>query len=156
MEWLELNDNLIFFRHRWTYAEGNHSIGSTNNEDQDHCSTREKVLRLDWWLHPGFSLHLPTDVDLQAGIRWIWSIYCSQKMLLRFQFTVYVVKIYLFIIKWISNQTFVIFNVCCFMRSRDNSNISINSMISNRSFLYIKYIGVFRKMSDLTDLSDTC
>merc|ERR1711936_36040 len=29
----------------------------------------EEVLRLDRRLHPGFPLHLPADVDLQAGVR---------------------------------------------------------------------------------------
>merc|ERR1719270_1891574 len=35
----------------------------------DHRSPREEVLRLDRRLHPGFPLHLPADVDLQAGVR---------------------------------------------------------------------------------------
>eukprot|EP00091_Calanus_sinicus_P000624 TRINITY_DN10539_c0_g1_i4.p1 TRINITY_DN10539_c0_g1~~TRINITY_DN10539_c0_g1_i4.p1 ORF type:complete len:110 (-),score=22.20 TRINITY_DN10539_c0_g1_i4:157-438(-) len=38
------------------------------HQDQDHCSSRKEILRLDWRIHPCFSLHLPADVDLQAGI----------------------------------------------------------------------------------------
>ena len=67
---------------RWPYAEGNHCPGSTHHEDQDHCSSREEILCLDWRIHPCLSLHLPTDVDLQAGIRRVWSQHCPQKMLL--------------------------------------------------------------------------
>merc|ERR1711899_552282 len=50
-------------------AEGDHRPGSLHHEDQDHRSPREEVLRLDRRLHPGFPLHLPADVDLQAGVR---------------------------------------------------------------------------------------
>merc|ERR1712203_979568 len=42
---------------------------SLHHQDQDHRSPREEVLRLDRRLHPGFPLHLPADVDLQAGVR---------------------------------------------------------------------------------------
>merc|ERR1712013_308851 len=41
---------------------------SIHHQDQDHCSTREEVLCLDWRIHPCFPLHLPADVDLQAGV----------------------------------------------------------------------------------------
>merc|ERR1712198_183498 len=64
------------------YAEGDHQYGSFHHEDQDHRSSREKVLRLDRWLHLGFSLHLPGDVDLQAGVRRSRSSYCPPQMLL--------------------------------------------------------------------------
>merc|ERR1712062_788655 len=40
-----------------------------HHQDQDHRSPREEVLRLDRRLHPGLPLHLPADVDLQAGVR---------------------------------------------------------------------------------------
>merc|ERR1712212_660751 len=33
---------------------------SIHHQDQDHCSTREKVLRLDRRIHPRLSLHLPS------------------------------------------------------------------------------------------------
>merc|ERR1712135_42675 len=56
-------------RYRRSYAEGDHRLGSFHHEDQDHRSSREEVLRLDRWLHLGFPLHLPGDVDLQAGVR---------------------------------------------------------------------------------------
>merc|ERR1712113_683260 len=38
-------------------------------KSQDHCSTRKKILCMDWRLHLGVSFHLPTDVDQQARIR---------------------------------------------------------------------------------------
>merc|ERR1712135_249907 len=56
-------------RYRRSYAEGDHRLGAFHHEDQDHRSSREEVLRLDRWLHLGFPLHLPGDVDLQAGVR---------------------------------------------------------------------------------------
>ena len=45
------------------------ALAPTHHEDQDHCSTRAQVQCLDRWFHPGFPLHLPADVDLQAGVR---------------------------------------------------------------------------------------
>merc|ERR1712013_592533 len=50
------------------YAEGDHCSCSFHHQDQDHCSTREEVLCLDRRIHPCFPLHLPADVDLQAGV----------------------------------------------------------------------------------------
>merc|ERR1719471_2239587 len=61
---------------------GDHHPCSPHHEDQDHCSSREEILRLDWRIHPGFSLHLPADVDLQAGVRRVWSRHRPQEMLL--------------------------------------------------------------------------
>ena len=63
-------------------AEGDHRPGTTHHEDQDHCSSREEILCLDRRIHPCFSVYLPTDVDLQAGIRRIRPQHCPQKMLL--------------------------------------------------------------------------
>merc|ERR1712241_1519845 len=45
------------------------TYGSIHHQDQDHCSTRKKILRMDRRIHLGFPLHLPTDVDHQARIR---------------------------------------------------------------------------------------
>merc|ERR1712098_352922 len=45
-------------------------------------SPREEVLRLDRWLHPGLPLHLPADVDLQAGVRRVRSLHCPPQVLL--------------------------------------------------------------------------
>ena len=73
---------LLHLRYCRQNAEGNHSSGTKHHEDQDHRSTREKVLRMDRWFHPGFIVHLPTDVDLQAGIRRIWTIHRTQEVLL--------------------------------------------------------------------------
>merc|ERR1712184_17200 len=63
-------------------AEGDHRPGSLHHQDQDHRSSREEVLRLDRRLHPGFPLHLPADVDLQAGVRRVRPIHCPPQVLL--------------------------------------------------------------------------
>merc|ERR1712200_298083 len=42
----------------------------------------EEVLCMDRWLHPGFSVHLPADVDLQAGVRRVRPIHCAPQVLL--------------------------------------------------------------------------
>merc|ERR1711982_101943 len=44
--------------------------------------TREKVLRLDRRIHPCFPLHLPADVDLQAGVRRVRPSHCPPQVLL--------------------------------------------------------------------------
>merc|ERR1712142_495059 len=67
-----------------SYAEGDHRLGSFHHEDQDHRSSREKILGLDRWLHLGFPLHLPGDVDLQARIRRIWPRHRPPQMLLNY------------------------------------------------------------------------
>merc|ERR1712113_528128 len=64
------------------YAEGDHRPGPLHHQDQDHRSPREEVLRLDRWLHPGLPLHLPADVDLQAGVRRVRSLHCPPQVLL--------------------------------------------------------------------------
>merc|ERR1712222_185136 len=64
------------------HAEGDHRPGSLHHQDQDHRSPREEVLRLDRRLHPGFPLHLPADVDLQAGVRRVRPIHCPPQVLL--------------------------------------------------------------------------
>merc|ERR1711862_255180 len=55
---------------------------SIHHQDQDHCSTREKVLCLDRRIHPCFPLHLPADVDLQAGVRRVRPSHCPPQVLL--------------------------------------------------------------------------
>merc|ERR1712168_371710 len=69
-------------RHCRQNAEGDHSSGPLNHEDQDHRSPREEVLRLDRRLHPGLSLHLPADVDLQAGVRRVRPFHRPPQVLL--------------------------------------------------------------------------
>merc|ERR1712210_351356 len=64
------------------YAEGYHRPCPQHYEDQDHRSSREEVLRLDRWLHPGFSLHLPVHVDLQGGVRRVRCLHRPQEVLL--------------------------------------------------------------------------
>merc|ERR1712226_1220683 len=54
------------------YAEGDHRPGPLHHQDQDHRSPREEVLRLDRRLHPVLPVHLPANVDLQAGVRRVW------------------------------------------------------------------------------------
>merc|ERR1711972_1011062 len=63
-------------------AEGDHRPGPLHHQDQDHCSPREEVLCLDRRLHPGIPLHLPADVDLQAGVRRVRPIHCPPQVLL--------------------------------------------------------------------------
>merc|ERR1712226_856924 len=41
-----------------------------------------EVLRLDRRLHPGLPLHLPADVDLQAGVRRVRPLHRAQEVLL--------------------------------------------------------------------------
>merc|ERR1712008_310300 len=64
------------------YAEGDHRPRPSHHEDQDHRSPREEVLRLDRRLHPRLPVHLPADVDLQAGVRRVRPIHRPQEMLL--------------------------------------------------------------------------
>lgn len=69
-------------RHRWSYAEGNHCPRSINHENQNHRTPREEILRMDRRIHPRLSVHLPTDVDLQTGIRRVRPFHRAQEMLL--------------------------------------------------------------------------
>merc|ERR1712010_225128 len=64
------------------YAEGDHRPCPQHHEDQDHCSPREEVLRLDRWLDPGFALHLPVHVDLKGGVRRVRCLHRPQEVLL--------------------------------------------------------------------------
>merc|ERR1711953_1049243 len=57
-----------------------------HHQDQDHCSTREEVLRLDRRIYLGLPLHLPTDVDHQARVRRVRPIHCPQEVLLSHTF----------------------------------------------------------------------
>merc|ERR1711970_1171734 len=69
-------------RYRRPHAKGDYQYGSLHHEDQDHRPAREEVLRLDRRLHLGFPLHLPGDVDLQAGVRRGWPRNRPPQMLL--------------------------------------------------------------------------
>merc|ERR1711963_881448 len=53
-----------------------------STKSQDHLPTRKEILRLDWWLHLGLPLHLPSYVDHQTRIRRSRSIHRPPKMLL--------------------------------------------------------------------------
>merc|ERR1712010_323698 len=64
------------------YAEGDHRPCPQHHEDQDHRSSREEVLRLDRWLHPGFALHLPVHVDLKGVVRRVRCLHRPQEVLL--------------------------------------------------------------------------
>merc|ERR1711990_1154297 len=95
-------------RYRRSYAEGNHSNGSFHHEDQDHRSSREEILRLDRRLHLGFPLHLPGDVDLQAGVRRGWSRNRPPQMLLSVKNRSHRHRIYSFITSPASRHTIYI------------------------------------------------
>merc|ERR1711872_393273 len=69
-------------RYRRQDAEGDHRPRPLHHQDQDYRSPREEVLRLDRWLHPGLPLHLPADVDLQAGVRRVRPLHCPPQVLL--------------------------------------------------------------------------
>merc|ERR1712080_120369 len=61
-----------------------------HHQDQDHRSPREEVLRLDRRLHPRLPLHLPADVDLQAGVRRVRPLHRPPQVLLNIYIFVYV------------------------------------------------------------------
>merc|ERR1712012_1025393 len=42
----------------------------------------ERKYSLDRRIHPCFPLHLPADVDLQAGVRRVWPSHCPPQVLL--------------------------------------------------------------------------
>merc|ERR1712164_196054 len=52
------------------------------DEGQDHCAARAQVLCLDRRLHPLVALHLPADVDLQAGVRRVGPVHRPPQVLL--------------------------------------------------------------------------
>ena len=52
-------------------------------EGEGDRTARTEVLGVDRWLHPGLPVHLPADVDLQAGVRRVRTRHCSQEMFLR-------------------------------------------------------------------------
>merc|ERR1712079_849904 len=66
--------------HRRTFVGRNDKTRSCRKRDQDHCSTRAKILRLDWWIYSCFSFYLRRDVGYQGRIRRIWPNHCSQKV----------------------------------------------------------------------------
>merc|ERR1711918_25263 len=45
----------------------------------------ERKYSVDRRIHPGFPLHLPADVDLQAGVRRVRPIHCPPQVLLNCQ-----------------------------------------------------------------------
>uniref|UniRef100_A0A8D0RQF6 Actin, cytoplasmic 1 n=1 Tax=Sus scrofa TaxID=9823 RepID=A0A8D0RQF6_PIG len=69
-------------RHRRQDAEGDHGPGAQHDEDQDHRASRAQVLRVDRRLHPGLAVHLPADVDQQAGVRRVRPLHRPPQMLL--------------------------------------------------------------------------
>merc|ERR1712225_159087 len=56
-------------RHRRPPLQGAHRARARLDEGQDHRAPGAQVLRVDRRLHPLVALHLPADVDLQAGVR---------------------------------------------------------------------------------------
>ena len=68
-----LTNLLVWWYHHvpWYFrpnAKGNHRSRSIFHEGEDHRPSRTQILGLDRRLHLGFTVHLPTDVDLQAGV----------------------------------------------------------------------------------------
>jgi actin-related protein len=57
-------------------------FGTGHDEDQDHCAAREEVLGLDRRFHPRLAVHVPTDVDQQAGVRRIGTVHRPPKVFL--------------------------------------------------------------------------
>merc|ERR1712173_190933 len=58
---------------------------------------REEVLRLDRRLHPGFPLHLPADVDLQAGVRRVRPLHRPPQVLLNITTLLKLIRLQLWI-----------------------------------------------------------
>merc|ERR1712232_66246 len=52
------------------------------DEGQDHRAARAQILGLDRRLHPLVALHLPADVDLQAGVRRVGPVHRAPQVLL--------------------------------------------------------------------------
>jgi actin len=65
------------------HAEGDHGPRPLVDEGQDHRSPRAQVLGLDRWFHSRVALHLPADVDLEAGVRRERPVDCAPQVLLR-------------------------------------------------------------------------
>ena len=57
-------------------------VGSIHDEDQGGCSTREKVLGMDWRIDLVFPRHVPADVDLEGRVRCIWPQHRPQDVIL--------------------------------------------------------------------------
>lgn len=55
-------------RYLGSHAEGNYRSCAIFHESQDHRTSRAQILRLDWWLHLGFSVDFPANVDLQTRV----------------------------------------------------------------------------------------
>lgn len=68
--------------HRGPYAKGDHGAGAVHDEDQDDRATGAQVLRVDRRLHPGVSVYVPADVDLQDGVRRERAVHCAPQVLL--------------------------------------------------------------------------
>merc|ERR1719471_1648740 len=67
-------------RHPRTVRKGNESPCTTRHGHQGHCSTLAKILSLDWWIHPCFSLHFRRNVGHQGRVRRIWPNHRPQEM----------------------------------------------------------------------------
>merc|ERR1711939_155011 len=55
--------------HRRPPLQGADGARARLDEGQDHRAAGAQVLGVDWRLHPLVALHLPADVDLEAGVR---------------------------------------------------------------------------------------
>merc|ERR1712072_1390331 len=68
--------------HRRPHVERDHRARASVDEGQDHRAPGAQVLGLDRWLDPVVALHLPTDVDLEAGIRRVGPVHRAPQVLL--------------------------------------------------------------------------
>lgn len=78
----------VVWRHHYVsrnsrpHAKRDHIARTVHHENQNHRSTRTKILSLDRWINLGVTVHFPTNVDFKNRIWWERSIHCTQKMLL--------------------------------------------------------------------------
>merc|ERR1711990_946256 len=63
-------------------GEGDDRARAVDHEDQGRRAPGAQVLRVDWRLHPRLALDVPADVDLEAGVRRVWTLDRAPQVLL--------------------------------------------------------------------------
>ena len=84
-DWLHPVNRKCFQLSMLWKKEKNNPLTNLYFSPSDHRSPWEEILRLDRRLHPGLPVHLPADVDQQAGVWWGWPLYRPQEVLLNLQ-----------------------------------------------------------------------